>query len=202
MLPQARREHLSIHELAEETLVTDLQSHKVHALNGVAALIWRHCDGKTSVPELARLLPAELQVKGAEDVVQLALQQLGRRHLLMEAPPPLSGAARLSRRDALKKLAVVAFALPVVMTVTARSANASVAVSKQCPSGSTYCSGIAPHIICCTGNEVCTSGVCGPKPQSGATTPCLPVGNACTKGQICCGVAGGKNYVCPPGGTC
>jgi Coenzyme PQQ synthesis protein D (PqqD) len=203
MLPQAREEKLSVHELAEETLVSDLQWRKVHALNPIAALIWRHCDGKTSVPELARLLPAELQVKGGLEVVQLALQQLGRRQLLMETPPPPSESARVSRRDALKKLAIAAVSLPIVMTVTTRFAKAATDIggSKICPNGTTECSYFNLAKVCCNNaTETCIDSQCFAKQASGP--PCLPIGNPCTKGQLCCKKGGGTTPCPLPGGTC
>ena len=202
MSPQARRENLSIYELAEETLVTDLQSHKVHALNGVAALIWRHCDGKTSVPELARLLPAEFQVQGAEELVHLRSATARAGNLLIGSAPTLSDSARLSRRDALKKLVIVAVSLPIVMTVTARLAKAvtDVGLSKQCPSGTTACGVEGPTTLvqfCCNNaTETCIDNQCFAKQASGP--PCLPIGNPCTKGQICCTKGGGTNSVPNP----
>jgi hypothetical protein len=203
MLPQARHEKLTVRELAEDTLVYDTERHKAHSLNPTAAWIWRHCDGKTSPEELARLLHAEFQLPQAEEVVRLALEQLGRRHLLAEALPPLSEMARISRRDALKKLVVAGLVLPIVTTVVTRNtAQAfSYVQSKQpCPKGITACG--SPTIfgqLCCAANETCSGGFCIQKPA----TPCLPVGSPCIAGTLtCCGPAGGGNVVCPVGGTC
>src|ERR1700733_15841121 len=98
MLPKARTAKLSVRSLAEETLVYDLEQHKAHSLNAAAAFVWRHCDGQTSIEELAGLLQADLGLPYSEELVRLALDQLARRHLLQEAAPsPLSTSARLSR---------------------------------------------------------------------------------------------------------
>ena len=48
-LPAARTSGLVVRELAEETLVYDEERHRAHCLNRTAALVWRHCDGKTPV---------------------------------------------------------------------------------------------------------------------------------------------------------
>lgn len=53
------------------------------------------------------------------------LEQLGSRHLLEQPVEPLAGFARLSRGDVLKKLALAAVAMPLVMTITAPNARAA-----------------------------------------------------------------------------
>jgi len=128
MLPLARHQGLTIREMPQETLVYDLERNKAHCLNRVSALVWQHCDGKTTVAELTARVERELQTPGALPLVQLALEQLSRRHLLVEAVPAVSAESRLSRRDALKsigkKVAVATALLPLVMTVPARTARA------------------------------------------------------------------------------
>ncbi len=125
MQPKARQEKLTVRDLPDETLVFDHARNKAHCLNRTVALVWRHCDGKTSVAELAWMLNAELGIPAEESVVGLALEQLGSRHLLEQPVEPLAGFARLSRRDVLKKLALAAVAMPLVMTITAPNARAA-----------------------------------------------------------------------------
>ena len=84
MNPHARTESLLVEELSEETLVYDEERHKAHCLNPTAAFVWHHCDGQTSVSELARLLEDELGIPANEEVVWLALDRLERVHLLEE----------------------------------------------------------------------------------------------------------------------
>ncbi len=119
MLPCARKDRLTIRELPEETLVYDQDRHKAHCLNATARAVWRHCDGETSVDELARIVAKEIGIASASAVVGLALEQLARRHLLETAPAP--AADRISRRDALKKLAAGAALLPLIMTVATKT---------------------------------------------------------------------------------
>ena len=121
MFYRARREQITIRELLDETLLYDHQRHKGHCLNATAALVWRHCDGNTSVEELTRIVAQEMGIAQAAQVVGLALEQLGRRHLLDACSPPLPAASRISRGEALKQLAMAAAALPIVMTIATKA---------------------------------------------------------------------------------
>src|SRR5262249_43067604 len=79
---------------------------KAHCLNQTAALVWKHCDGQTSIAELVRILEQELHTAIPAEVVWLALQQLGKAHLPTERVEGLGGDARLSRRGGERRLAV------------------------------------------------------------------------------------------------
>src|SRR5437899_315891 len=105
--PHAREEGLLIHELPDELLVYDLERHRAHSLNRTAALVWGHCDGRTTVAELASLIERELNLPAEEDLVWLALDRLGRAHLLRERLTPPAEAASYSRREFARKLALV-----------------------------------------------------------------------------------------------
>jgi len=198
--PQARKDRLTIRELTEETLVYDLKRHKAHCLNATAAVVWKHCDGKTPLAELARILKADHKVSEPEAALSLALEQLSRRHLLQETTVPVSGSQRLSRREALKKVAATAVALPLVMTITAPLAriNASTVGISNCknvlqPSGKVL--GNAPDGTPCVPSVftngvltgTCNAGVCIPTQQVAncgpGVTPC-PTGT-CTGGLAC-----------------
>lgn len=127
MFPKARQTDLSIRSLPDETLIYDLVRAKAHCLNRTAALVWQHCDGGTSHAQLARIVREQLGVEKADAVVRLALEQLSRRNLLEQPIAPLAGAARISRRRVLKKLALAAVILPLVITISgqAPAVNAS-----------------------------------------------------------------------------
>ena len=60
ILPEKREEDLTIVELPEETLVYDLKRHRAYCLNRTVALIWRHCDGRTTAAELAVTMGEEV----------------------------------------------------------------------------------------------------------------------------------------------
>ncbi len=93
-LPSGRRDGIIVRELADEVLIYDLQRDKAHCLNKTAGFVWQHCDGRTQVATVARLLAAETQTSVDESVVLLALHQLAERHLLVDLVPQLSGVSK------------------------------------------------------------------------------------------------------------
>lgn len=127
LVPYARQDGLVVTDLPDETLVYDLQRHKAHCLNRTAALVWRACDGQTSIANLAARIQLELGEPVTEDVVWLALDRLGQAHLLQERVSPPALLMGMSRREFLRKAAVAsAVALPVVASLTApRAAQAA-----------------------------------------------------------------------------
>jgi Coenzyme PQQ synthesis protein D (PqqD) len=119
--PNARRDHLVIQEVGDELVVYDQKRHRAHHLNPAAALIWRSCDGHSSVADLAAMLQQELNVPANEDLVWRGLDRLGRAQLLRERLTPPAG-AKISRRQALGQLgkaAAVAVLVPAVLTIVA-----------------------------------------------------------------------------------
>ena len=53
-VPRARKEGLVVQDMPDELLVYDVDRHKAHCLNQTAALVWKRCDGKTSVIFMCR----------------------------------------------------------------------------------------------------------------------------------------------------
>jgi hypothetical protein len=146
MLPRRREDELVVRELSEETVVYDRRRDKAHCLNRTATLVWRHCDGQTSVAELAKLLHEELGVPADEQLVWHALVRLDKARLLTERLHPAKAGARRSRRE-LIKMGVAAVAVPVVMTILA-------------PTPATAGPSCALHGQPCNVNANCCSGVC------------------------------------------
>jgi len=130
--PKARQEELLVQELHEEILIYDMERNEAHCLNRTAALVWRHCDGETTVAELAHLLEAELASPVGEDIVWLALEQLEQYHLLQEPVVQWEETGRTTRRKLLK-LGVAATVLPLVTSITAPTA----AMAQSGPTGPT-----------------------------------------------------------------
>src|SRR5216684_7882280 len=83
-LPKARRNQLVRKELGGEMLVYDRNSDEAHCLNATAARVWAHCDGLTTVAEMAQLLEEEMKTPVADEVVWFALEQLTKSSLLQE----------------------------------------------------------------------------------------------------------------------
>jgi hypothetical protein len=155
--PQARDEGLVVHELADEVLVYDLERHRSHCLNHTAALIWRRCDGRTTVNEMAAQLQQELGVPGAEETIWIALQRLGRAHLLRERLPASAGPARSSRRALIRTLAM-AGGLAMVTSIVAPEAYAAASNGVSCTLNTDCISNHCCH--CVDGTAFCESD-CG-----------------------------------------
>ncbi len=148
-LPMARKEGLVIKEIDDEVLVYDLNRDQAHCLNASAALIWRHCDGKTSISQLAATLGLETGVTADKNVILMGLKDLTRIHLLendsLRDYPALG--TGISRRDAVKRIGLAAgIALPLVISISAptpvQAAVSCGARCKPCSSGADCCSGV------------------------------------------------------------
>ncbi|MFQ5946533.1 MAG: PqqD family protein [Anaerolineae bacterium] len=151
LIPLARDEELVVEELPDETLVYDLTHHKARCLNRTAALVWRRCDGRTTVPELTRLLEKELEAPVDEAVVWMALDRLGKARLLRERVRLPASGAGYSRREVMRTLGVVgglALLLPVVESIVAPTA----AHAASCITG-TDCEARTPPF--CGGTPIC-----------------------------------------------
>jgi hypothetical protein len=158
-MPKARRNQLLVQELADETLVFDETNQKAHCLNETAALVWRNCDGRTSVAKLARIVGAEIGGDVSEQVVWLALNQLKRSRLLetrFTTPQPVT---RISRRELTRALGFAAVvALPLVTSMIVPSA---VAAASTCGKDFDACSGSGQG-TCCAGLVCCGGVICRP----------------------------------------
>jgi hypothetical protein len=156
-IPRARREGLVIQELPDEVLVYDRERDKAHCLNQTAALVWGYCDGKTTVPTMARHLERDLKTTTVDEkIVWYALNQLSKDHLLADdfvAPAMLSG---MSRRQMVRVMGVAAvIALPLVTSIiapTPAQAATCLATGSSCSSGAQCCSNQCPA----------TPGACSP----------------------------------------
>src|SRR2546421_8183742 len=95
--PIARKQGLVIQELPDEVLIYDLDRDRAHCLNKTAAFVWQRCNGKNSTAQIARTLGKQFDCAVDEDVVWLALDQLGRNHLL-DRQPVLPAQMGMNRR--------------------------------------------------------------------------------------------------------
>ncbi len=141
-VPYARKAGLVVQELDDETLVYDTERDKAHCLNQSAALVWKQCDGKRPITEVARSLELDPQV------VWYALGQLDKYHLLQEPVTLPDELAHITRRDFVKSLGLVAAAItvPIIISITAPT---------PAHAGSGGASGSA-----CTDGSQCASGIC------------------------------------------
>ena len=148
-LPKARNGGIITKDIDGELLIYDRTRDRAHCLNETAAAIWKLCDGRRSVGEIAAQLSGAVAVGSRqrtegnrhkaesseqsrvdESVVWLALDKLQRSHLL-EAPKPelphksfwppaIVGITNMSRREAVRRFGLgAAIALPIVISMTA-----------------------------------------------------------------------------------
>jgi len=134
---------LIIRELGEETLVYDLATHRASCLNRGAAEVFRACNGRRSVTEIAARAGKRLGRKVTAAYVEIALDRLGRSGLV-EAAPRI---ASKRRRETLKRLAAAAIVLPAITSVLAPE-----------PAQAQTCLG---NMEICMVSSQCCSGCCG-----------------------------------------
>jgi hypothetical protein len=122
-------------EIETETLLYDERTHRAWCLNRSSACIWRLCDGRRTVQQIADAAGSELGSAVSEDLVLLALAELREKELLEE-----SSAAMLpddmSRRAMIGRAGIAAVALlPVIAAITAPTAAAQLGGSTGTGSG-------------------------------------------------------------------
>jgi len=152
LIPEARKKGLVVQELSGEVLVFDRERNKAHCLNPTAALVWNHCDGKTSVADITRAIQNEVNAPVDEDVIWIGLDQLSKSHLLQERASLPEEKAGLSRREVMRRIGfAAAVALPVVTSIMAPTA----AQAANCLNSGATCTTSAQ---CCSG--LCSGSVC------------------------------------------
>jgi hypothetical protein len=118
-LPCARTDQLITQEVPDELLIYDLDSHKAHCLNKTSAIVWKHCDGQTTIRAVARLIEQEINMPVGDDLVWLALKQLEKFNLLQS---PVSKPKGVSRRDLILKYAPATLAVPLILSISSPTA--------------------------------------------------------------------------------
>lgn len=174
-VPQAREDDVVVQELPGEVLVYDLKTHKAHCLNETAAIVWKHCDGSTTIAELASIVSQELSAAVDETFVWTAIDRLAKAGLLQS---PVQRPAGISRRAAMKWALATAAAVPLVTSITAPAAAQTVSCVPDSP-------GCLPNgnTNICTASSQCCSCCCNPDSgdpsnahctAKGTNTFCLP----------------------------
>ena len=119
MTAKARREGLVVKDMEGELAIYDERENRAHELNATAAAVWRKCDGRTSIDEIATQIAAETELPRDEEIVRMALDQLSRAGLLEEAT---ALGAHISPRQMIQRLGLAgtaALLLPAVTTIVA-----------------------------------------------------------------------------------
>jgi hypothetical protein len=165
IVPTAREKGLVIKSLNDEVLVYDLERDKAHALNQSAAFVWKKCNGRRTVTDIAEAVSKEFKTTPDEQTVWLALEQLSKFNLLNQKIARPAGVPRISRRQMMRIGAAAAFALPVVISIVApTAANAQTSITQAV----------------CQARRNNNPGGCGGTPCSNAPGTCQnTTGNNC-----------------------
>jgi hypothetical protein len=158
--PRARTEGLVIKALPDEVLVHDLARHRTHCLNGPAAAVWRLCDGQRTLGQIARQLGQAPEARWSDEAVRLALDELGRAHLLTDVLTGRPDAGGMTRRQTLQRLAAAAVVVPTVATIVApRAADAQSVPGAPGTPGTPGTPGVpgTPGAICAPAGQPCRS---------------------------------------------
>jgi hypothetical protein len=152
--PKARTENLIVQNVADETLVYDLTTHKAHCLNETAAFVWSKCSGDASVEDMVRFAESRFGQPVDTDVVKLAIAQLQDRQLLSESSAP-NGSVLPSRREAIKRLGLAsAIALPVIASLVSSTA-AGTSSACACVVPGDCAAQPCPNPMNCNGSGMC-----------------------------------------------
>jgi peptide-methionine (S)-S-oxide reductase len=126
--PKARRDRLFVQDVGDEIVIYDQENRKAHRLNPPAALVWRACNGRASVADIAEKLRPKLGAGVSENFVRVALARLEAAWLLecTVGQPPDEGRER--RRAFLRKGAA-AGAMSLIMPIVATLPRPSLAAA-------------------------------------------------------------------------
>jgi hypothetical protein len=123
-----KSDQLVVEELGAELMIYDQARNQAFCLNQKAAFVWQHCDGKTTVSEIAARLSQSLGEPMDESIVEFALQNLSQDGLLETTTFLPFVPTQMTRRELMQKIgvrAVVALPLVTALVVAAPKAHAS-----------------------------------------------------------------------------
>ena len=123
---QSGMESLTVEKLSDgSTAIVDNRSKSVHSLNPSATLVWEACAPGATFAEIHAAVEDRTGAPVDADAIRQALAQL-QRVTLIEGPSTLPvESIDLGRRSLLRRAgAVGAFAIPVVLTLTAAEQKA------------------------------------------------------------------------------
>ena|SRR6202521_4992431 len=155
--PKARKDKVIARELGDEVLIYDRSRDKALCLNRTAAFVWKQCDGRTSIEQIADRLGSEVssgfETPIDERLVWYAISQLRREHLLedrVEIPRRVLASlnGHLDRRQVIRALGLTAIvAVPLVSSIiapTAVQAATCLGTGTACTSAAQCCSKLCP----------------------------------------------------------
>jgi hypothetical protein len=123
MKPIARTDRLIKQEVEQETLVYDRADDTACCLNALASAVWRRCDGKNTVTEIAQLVAREMTLPAGADpeaIVWKAVEELEEHDLVAWSAEDTIEVARaaMDRRHLVRALAAIPL-FPAIQQITA-----------------------------------------------------------------------------------
>ena len=158
LFPVARNSNLVVDNVADETLVYDLEIDKAFCLNETCATVWMLCNGSRNTAEIAREVSAKLNSPVSEEFVYLALDVLIKGNLLIEDQQISMIFSGVSRRAVIRKIGLAtAVALPVIASLVAPVGADAASACTQ-----TYFQPCNPTGTPCCRNNSCSGpgGIC------------------------------------------
>jgi hypothetical protein len=112
-------DRLTLQEVETETLLYDERTHQAWCLNRSSACIWRLCDGRNTVSQIAAHASATLGAPVSEDLVLFTLGELRDQNLLQSDSVTVPSHA-LTRRQMMGRVGLAAATLlPAIAALTA-----------------------------------------------------------------------------------
>ena len=145
----------------------DLTKNEILCLNHTAAVVWKNCNGRNSIEQIAEILSAETKEIVSDEIVELAIENLKKANLIENESEIQTKIARLSRREAIRRIGLSSTVLlPVISFIVAPTVaeaqsclpNGTVRTCTNTAPGCVQIS-ISPQIFRCP-DAACCSGFC------------------------------------------
>lgn len=172
--PKARIQDLVMTSISDELMVYDTLVHRYHHLEVASALVWRFCDGRTSLGQIATLVSRETGRAWSVGEVEFVVDKLAALGLMVDWIPQPS----LRRWERRKVAAAIVGAGIASISAPMAAAAQSGGVGGRCTGTGLVCDGT--RILACvagiwTIQTTCPAGqVCqmvGPLPFCAAPPP-------------------------------
>ena len=95
-------------QVGDQIVAYDQERQRLHVLDRATTVAWKHCDGRNTEADIARLVGRELGIPADEQLTALALEQLDEAHLLEERIASGPRSEGVTRRDVLHWAAAAA----------------------------------------------------------------------------------------------
>lgn len=139
---------------------------QAHFLNESAAVVFRHCDGRSGILAVARKVSPAAPVGASMAAVRIALDHLTRSGLVPERKRAEGGP---SRRDFVKMWGKAAVVIPVIMSVGAPVPASAASACVTTPPGCTAAD-CTPCTTSATADGQCATKFCGRAYQTTGTS--------------------------------